>query len=301
MKNRIFSAAGAFSYLVWLGIGLSIPGSVVASSAWWVLCDWCTTDTAFRHQALNAPGDYTPIYVTNRETNETRKYNRWTLLEDFDTGVTQWTEVVAADFPVAEKSVFQQAVEDATTISVGFPRSKLTGFSGAGLRRSVVEEIASGRLSGDFLGSLRNYLRTEGFYFSGNEISTRLESALMGISSSVTSSGVRQFPLQATVTYDDGSKIQITLSADASEWFEVAIFDADGNEIAVIPPADGSGNATYDPRGNDGREFRFGGGEGARTAIYQLQRAVDGMQPPGTGGGCFSYTGVTGGTTCKQE
>ncbi|MEX2499141.1 MAG: hypothetical protein WD397_09745 [Wenzhouxiangellaceae bacterium] len=289
---------------MWLGIWFLIPGSVFASSAWWVMCDSCTSDTAFRHQALTAPGSYTPIYVTNRETNETRKYNRWTFLEDFDTGVTQWTEVVSADFPVAEKSVFEQAVEDATTIFVGLPRSNLTQFSGAGLRDSAVEEIAAGRLSSDFLSSLRNYVRTEDFFPSVDEISGEIGTTIGGLSSSlsVSPSGVRKFPLQVTVTFGDGSKIKITLSADASEWSEVAIFDADGNEIAVVLPSDGSGNATYDPRGNDGREFRFGGGEGAANAIRQLQRAVDGMLPPGTGGGgCFTYIGETGGTTCKQE
>lgn len=289
-----------------LAVLLLVSGSAMASSAWWVMCDSCTTETHFKYQALNAPGTYTPIYVTNRETNDTRKYDRWTSIEDFDGTLIQRTEVFAADFPTAEKSVFEQAVEGATTIILGFPRSRLTEFSAAGLRRSAVEEIAAGRLSSDFLSSLRNRVMTDGHFPSEASISSQIGAVLGGISSSVsvTSSGVRKFPLQVTVTFEDGSKIKITLSADASQWSEVSIFDADGNEIAVVMPGDGSGNASYDPGGNDGREFRFGGGEGAANAIHQLQRAVDGMLPPGTGGGgCFTYTGDTtpDGTTCVQE
>ncbi|MEX2497373.1 MAG: hypothetical protein WD397_00685 [Wenzhouxiangellaceae bacterium] len=284
--------------IVWLGIWLSIPGSVFASSAWWVLCDSCTTDTAFRHQALNAPGSYTPIYVTNRETNETRKYNRWTFLEDFDTGVVQWTEVVTADFPVTEKSVFQQAVQDASRLVAPISRSDLSGvLLGTDVPSSVVRDISDGRLRASYFSQIRLHLEDNGYLPDFESVSRDLgvDTPIGGLSGGVGNT-IRKRSLIIIVSYDDGSRVSLVRLPDGT-LVEIEVLDADGNLIPVQGQQD-NGSVPIATTEFNGIRLGFGQGPGNALALEALADRIG-----GTGSGLDCHVSGSGNTltlTCTK-
>jgi hypothetical protein len=276
---------------------MSMFASIAAGSesAWWVICDSCESDSEFASRALNAPGSYALIYVSNRGRNETRKFQRWTSFEDFEGGIVQRTEVSRLDMDAVEKGAFRSVIQDANTHFQALPRSALDMWSSVGERGSAVQEIASGTLSFDFLGSLRSALIHAGLFPTERSINLGAGKQLKGISviGQVSSSKVRQYPLRVRVFYEDGSRISVTLSADASTWSEVTITDRDGNELHI---RNDSGRFSVDPNANDGRDFRWGGGPATRDAIVQLTAFLDTMRDPGStpGATCMMHVSASG-------
>jgi len=246
--------------VVWImgGIGLA-----EASGSWWQLCDTCTEESHFRYQALNAPGNHTPVYVTNRDTNVTRKYNRFTTTEDMDGTLVQWTEVSPAQFPVAEKSLFGQAVEGANTIFSPIERGDLAAPGLGGNPGSVVGDISEGEISRAFVNAAVLQLEARNLIPTHNSINEKGGLDIFGANYGVGQTTIRKRNLLVKVTYEDGSVISFRLKPDGSIVGWVAT-DADDKSIP-LQPVDGDGPIPINAGGFGDKDFRFGAGNGGHA------------------------------------
>lgn len=280
-------------------VTLSMAGNAAAAEAWWQLCDSCTTDTHFRYQALNAPGNYTPVYVTNRDTNETRKYNRWTSTEDMDGTLIQLTEVFPAEFPAPEKNVFDQAVEGGQRIDIDVARGHLDLADTAGLQRdpgSVVGDISNGRIPKALAIAARWHLQNANVMPTHETVNEEGGLNIAGANYSGSRTTIRKFSLVVKLTYSDGSIIQFVWEPDGTLTGWMAI-DADGNSIP-FEGVDGFGPIPLATGSLAGENFGFGAANGAHAEA--LAAKINGM----TGGGLDCWTSASGNrvrVTCKQN
>jgi len=263
MKKPFLAAMG-------LVVSLAASGSASASSsAWWVLCDWCETDSAFQHQALNAPGNYTPIYVTNRDTNETRKYDRSVIINDLWGGVQQTVIVTLADFSAAVKAVFEQAVQNANVIAIRIPRNDLAGLiAGFGQAGSTAGDISNGYISNGLVNALnreverRNLLPTHTQVNVDAGLTTPIAGANYGQGSTI-----RVRNLTIDIMYEDGSTITVTRRANDGKLVHWFVVDAQGNEIPLEDPVNGT---SINAAAFEGRDFYFGGDQHAVLGVIDF-------------------------------
>lgn len=87
-----------------------------AQNAWWQLCNSCQTESDFVQSAVSAPGSYEVVYVSNRLSNVTHKFERFFTMEDLDGGYVYMTHVTHVEFPASEKAVFESVIEDSQSI-----------------------------------------------------------------------------------------------------------------------------------------------------------------------------------------
>lgn len=121
-----------------------------------MLCDWCDTDSEFEQQAINAPGNYSPIYVTNRYINGTRKYDRTIFTDDPCRGVQQTVIVSTPGFPSADQAVFEKVAENANLHDETFERNELVGaVFGIGEAGSTVGSISNGYISNLLVNAIK--------------------------------------------------------------------------------------------------------------------------------------------------
>lgn len=263
MKKYLLATAG-------LMVGIAYSGSSYASSsAWWMLCDWCDTDSEFKQQALNAPGNYSPIYVTNRDTNETRKYNRSIIIDDLWGGMQQTVFVSAADFPATEKAVFEQAVHDANLVGIRVPRNDLAGLvAGFGEQGSTLGDISNGYISNGLVNALereverQNLLPTHTQVNAEAGLTTPIAGANYGQGSSIR---IRNLTIE--IIYEDGSSVVVTRRASDGKLVHWFVVDADGNEIPLQDPVNGT---SVNAAAFEGREFHFGGDQHAVLGLIDF-------------------------------
>ncbi|MDT8410496.1 MAG: hypothetical protein RQ741_12935 [Wenzhouxiangellaceae bacterium] len=202
--------------------------------AWWEICDSCITDSNFRQRALQVPGFYPLVYVTNRDANETRRFRRVISAEDRFDSRTILIEVFEELIPAVEKTVFSETVQGAKAAFVAVKRSDLA-FAPSG-RDSVIGDIQTGKLDVRVLNSLRTSLILRGHAGSGNQVSSGVTGTIrkVGINLNASSNNsIRTFPLQIQLTYANGSVVEVVLSTDFKTWSGLAITDDAGNSIPV--------------------------------------------------------------------
>lgn len=232
---------------------------VLASDAWWVLCDSCETHTDYRNAVLAAPGGDRIYFVSNANTLDTRKYEQYSTYEDFSDGVVEMTWVTDLELSPSEEAAFASLLESANTIFTVVDAGALDGGS-----TSIADHISSGRLSSSLLNTLRMEMYIRGM-FPSNEEAT--EAAGTGLGTiwkrelSRTTNSARQKALVILVKYPDGSEFEIALSPDGVTWTDLEARDSEGRILPVYGP-DASGYAPVDSAGFYGMNFSFGSGSG---------------------------------------
>jgi len=264
---------------VWLFVLVLVSGNSFASSAWWVLCDWCETDSDFQHQALNAPGSYSPIYVTNRNTNETRKYDRVVVIDDLWDGVQQTVIVSPAVFPASVQAVFEQAVNDANIIHFRIPRDNLVDiFPNLGEQGSVVGDIQNGLIDNEVINAVTQEIERQNLLPThtsvNNQAGLGAQSRIGGISGSIGAGGtIRIRDLNIVITYSDGSTISFRRRGSDGALVNFSVKDAEGNSIPVTGPDQG-GTVSLNLGSLLDRDFYFGG-SGSQLAALALADLMD--------------------------
>src|SRR6056297_1160858 len=232
-KSRRNVIAAAALAILTVGSG----SSFASSQAWWMLCDWCDTYSEFRQQAFEAPGTFSPIYVTNRETNETRKFDREFYVEDIGGGRLSQTVVVSnATLSVAEEAAFEEAVEGASVIQWPIQRDALDGLRpGVGSARSVADDLerGSGGISLRLRQAINSYAELRGQIPDvkqvNREIGAQADGKIAGAGfnygEGVT---IRIKDLVLDVIYEDGSRLTTTRNGESGQYEGLEATDAEG-------------------------------------------------------------------------
>lgn len=254
-----------FAYTLSVVAGLLVSGSGFASTtSWWMLCDWCESDANFQYEALNAPGEYTSIYVTNRETNETRKFDRIFIINDFVGGVEQQVFVTTANFPDADKLVFEQAVEGANTVFISIPRADLAGVGGLGDVSSVVGDISVGSIDNRLINSTILTLEVSGRLPSRLSVNDQTGLSIVGSGGNVgAGETIRVKDLVIEIEYPDGSILSFRRRGGDGEYTGFSATDADGDSTNIDDPP----NGTVNIGAFVGRDFDFGGASAQSGAL----------------------------------
>lgn len=243
-------------------VPLVVTASTVrADSAWWQFCESCTSDAQFAYRALNVPGSYPVVYVSNRSANVTRKYNRFETIEDFGDGYQRITHVSEASFPASEKQVFEDAISLANVVQVRLPRSDLGGLVPGidGDASSVLFDIQNGYLSFAYVNSLVTWIELSGHLPTHESVN-----AEAGLSTPIAGANygqggtIRFRDLVLVIEYPDGSTIQVRRRPDGSlvNW---GATDADGNTVIFSSP---EGNLIPVDQNLFPGDYQFGPGGG---------------------------------------
>lgn len=241
-------------------VGLAfLAGSAIADSAWWQLCDGCNSSQEFSTAVVSAPDPHEIVYVTNRNSNETRKFERVTTWEDFGTGYVQMTHVYPVTMTSAEESAFHEAVENSRIVQLRIPRSDLSGLvPGVGPSDSALIDIQNGYLGSPIINAIRDSVELSGALPDHVSVS-----AQAGVNTPIAGANygegntIREGSLTIIINYQDGSSLQAVRNADGTLTGWAAV-DADGNVI-LFEAQDGS----LVPIDSDsiGNEYSFGPGQ----------------------------------------
>lgn len=220
---------------VWLAGLCVVSGSVFGSPSWWMLCDQCVTDSGFEFEAMRAPGTYTVVYVSNRQTNETRKYDRETVTDDLDDGFQQLTSVRSAYFPDPEQAAFEQALEGANEGYRNFPRHSLNGLiTGLYDQPSVVGDMSSGFIDDRLINGIRRLIDEAGLLPTRTSVNAQAGLTIVGTGGQVgAGETIRVKDLVIEIIYPDGSALSVTRRGNDGEFVNWTLTDADGNAIRV--------------------------------------------------------------------
>jgi len=253
-------------------VGLVTGVRAAEPDAWWEICDSCTTDDDFRGRALQVPEPYTRVYVTNRESNVTRRFGRLIIVDDLWDTRSVTISVFSEEMTAQEEQAFSQTVQNAGAISVTINRSTLDGYAPGG-RDSVVGDLQNGRLDPGLLNGLEIWLRFNGYAGSASQVSSETGADLGVVSFNLNikpDGSIRTQSLIIKIRYPSGSTVQIKLSADFSTWSQLAITDDDGTPIPVEDPNDPVGSFV-DPINDRGMFFDTA----SQRFIDRLRDALD--------------------------
>lgn len=229
-----------------------------------MLCDWCESDANFQYQALNAPGQYTPIYVTNRETNDTRKFDRVFMINDLVGGVEQQVFVMTANFPDAEKVVFEQAVEGGNIVFTSIPRADLAGVGGLEDVSSVVGDISYGSIDNRLINAVILKFEIDGMLPSRTSVNTQGGLNVKGLGGNIgVGETIRVKDLITEIVYPDGTLMTFRRRGSDGVLTGFSVTDADGDAINIDDPP----NGTVNPGQFVGRDFDFGGASAQSGAL----------------------------------
>ncbi|NKI34880.1 hypothetical protein HFP89_06860 [Wenzhouxiangella sp. XN79A] len=254
------------TFLLALGIFF---GDASADSAWWQLCDSCTTSQQFSNAVVGAPAPHEIVYVTNRQTNTTKKFNRFTTWEDLGTGYVQMTHVYPVTMSASEEDAFESAVEKSRIVQLRVPRSDLDGLvPGVGPSESAVIDIQNGYLGSPIINAIRDMVELSGALPDHVSVSAEagLSTPIAGANYGQGNS-IRQSSLTVIINYPDGSSLQVVRNPDGSLTGWAAV-DADGNVI-LFQAQDGS--LVPVDASSIGDEYSFGpGGPAIGDAAREL-------------------------------
>lgn len=261
------------SLLASIGLILAGMGMAKASGAWWQLCDDCTTESEFRHQALQAPDHLTTVYVTNRDTNRTRKYDRQITWEQSGKSLRREIRVTETTFPADEQHVFEQAVTASNRLEAEFGRNKL-GWMSLRDQSSVAGDMQYGTFSPAFVSA--SYVEMVHRDLAPIQESINEQARLKPpiLDGNYGEGGtLRKKPLRVQIRYEDGSVLGFRLqpNGDADQWFAA---DAAGNEIP-LKTGEGRGNIPVDFYRFAGHEFVFG--RDAAAAVETMVKRIPSM------------------------
>ncbi len=245
---------------------LSFPAH--SQNAWWQLCDSCQTESDFVQSAVSASGSYELVYVTNRSSNVTYKFERFFTKEDIDGGYVYMTHVTHADFPVSEKAVFESVIEDAQRIYAPIDRSVLDGLAPIGNPDSVAGDLTNGFISQGMSSALDLWLEWSGHLPSRETVNDQLGLDLGDFGFLVGQSDeLRTKVLTVRIEYPDGSYLQFSRQPDGTlnNW---TASDSNGNEIVL------TGSAVNEERFGDNAPYEFGPGGDVRGAVIDMINAL---------------------------
>lgn len=245
--------------------------TAMADEAWWQSCDHCSTETQFNSAAIQAPEPWEFVYVTNRQTNTTRLYSRFTTWEDLDGGMVRMTHVIEQPMSPALKAVFEQAVANARVSEALIPRDDLTG-SGIGPVDSVLLDIRYGRVLNSLRGGLTVWLSRSGLIPTLSSVngSIGLSNPRVGGISAGGGGSIRETPIRLSIQYPDGSTMDVTWFPDGTlrDW---SATDVNGNPIDFNP----DGTVAPVGPGFDGPGLEFGPGNGTDLSLALLDFLQD--------------------------
>lgn len=243
------------------------------SQAWWDICNACSTDMDFRTRAVQIPFPYDRVYISNSLSNETRRFQRSFIEDDFWGGPS--LTIIANEEPLTaeEAQVFEEVIQNAEATFITISRDSLDFHSGLSGRDSVVGDLTTGRLSGGLLSGLQAYLRAQGYAGATSQVSsvTNIDVWVFSYNLNINPSDLRTHPLTVRINYPDGSSIQIEFDKDLTEVLSVSALDAEGNEI----PFELSSTSTPGVTPVSGREYSFGTAE--PEWVHDFRRALDGV------------------------
>lgn len=244
--------------IAWLAGLIVLSGNVLGSASWWMLCDQCVTDSGFEFEAMRAPGTYTTVYVSNRQTNETRKYDREIISDDFDDGLQQLTTVTLAFFPIPEQAAFEQAIENANEGYRNFPRSSLNGLiNGLYEQPSIVGDISNGVIDTALTNGIRRLIEQAGLLPTWTSVNGQAGLSIVGTGGQLgAGQTIRVKDLVIEIIYEDGSSLAVTRRASDGEYVDWTLTDADDNRIPVENAA--QGGTSINPTLFGESEFVFG-------------------------------------------
>lgn len=229
-------------------------------TVWWEFCDSCSTEQQFSQQAYDAPTGYEWIYVSNRDSNESKKYQRFTTREDFGNGYVWMTHVVPATMQSGEKNALENAISGANITEVTFDRGDLAGtVIGFGDTSSVMGDFSGRALDPLYTNALIRHLESSGALPTLESVNQALQAFGVGAESGGT---IRARNLIIEIVYDDGSAIVVRLkpNGDLDNWVAV---DVDGQSIDL--DIDQGGDVVIDD-GSLGSDFSiFYGGDGDQS------------------------------------
>jgi|GEM_PF-6639620 len=265
MKIKNIMRLGAVLFLCGQGIQAS------AETSLWTFCDICVGDSDFRHHATQVTVDGT-IYVSNRSTNTTRKFQRWTTYEDFSDGVVQMTHVFESPMETQEKNAFNQVINNADTGFAQINREELEQY-GAGEAGSGLDDLGSdGGLFFSFLNGVTAHVVNLGLFPSESAISSELGGTVKIISGNYAnahSRGIRVAPLVIQVDYADGSMIQMQLSPDATTFSQITLTDMNGEKLQITGQNE-NGETRITVSGFADKEFFFGASDAAALRLFDF-------------------------------
>jgi len=214
---------------------LAVSGAVqgAGSEAWWDICDSCYSDSDFSSRAVQIPQPYERVYISNSQTNETRRFQRSFIVDDLwgDQSLT----IIANEeaLTAQEAQAFEETIQGADALQIGISRDTLDGYSGLSGRDSVVGDLATGSLSDGLLTGIQTYVRSQGYAGSASDVEaeTEVDTLILSFNLTINLDDLRTEPLVVRITYPDGSRLQIKLAKDLTEVLSISGTDAEGNEI----------------------------------------------------------------------
>lgn len=276
METRTSSArirksrkTGGSAAAAWLALLLVASGNALASSAWWMLCNGCAADSDFERVAVNAPGDHTPVYVTNWDTNETRKYDRRFVTEELVDGIERTVLATEADLPDAVRAVFEKTVDDAAIFRLRIQRNDLANLvPGIGEQGSVVGDISRGFISTHLKTAIREKIGRRILLPTPASVNAEavLDPPITGVNFG-QGNAIRVRGVTIVIIYDDGSAIVVRRRGSDRKLVNWYITDSAENIIDLQGP-DEAGNIPVNPDSFANREFVFG--PGSRSAALGL-------------------------------
>jgi len=195
------------------------------------MCDACQTESQFSQSARFAPGEIEIVYVSNRATNTTRKFERSFEAEEFEEGYRYITQVSPVDFPYGENEVFDKVIAQADTVFAPVDRGDLVDLSAIGRADSVISDIQSGFVTQGMISAVSLWMQINGFFPDWESVNELL--GLVGSDSGYLigqSEALRTKILTVRINYPDGSYLTFIRQPDGSlnNW---AAQDADGEPI----------------------------------------------------------------------
>lgn len=266
-KSQITGILAAPAWLALLFVASS--GHALASSAWWMWCNVCDADLEFERVAVNAPGEHTPVYVTNWDTNETRKYDRMFVTEELVDGIERTALATEADFPDSVRAVFEKAINDAAVYHLRMSRNELAGTPpGVGEQASVVGDIPQGYISSTLINAIREEIDRRILLptYASVNAAAALDPPIAGMNFG-QGDAIRVRGVTIVIIYDDGSAIVVRRRGSDRKLVNWYITDAAENVIDLQAP-DEAGNIPVNPDSFANREFVFG--PGSRSAARGL-------------------------------
>lgn len=258
----------------WPLLLLVVSGASLAQDGWWMTCDWCDTNSEFANRARVAPEGSSPVYVTNRNTNETRKFDISVMVEDLPGGVQYTTMVSAADFPAADKAIFEQAVEKGNVVYAEIPREALSqvhlGFANT---NSVAGDFVGGSIDRAIAAAINMELERRELLPDKESVNAHLgiDSKVGGIDGGAGAT-LRVKDLAVVITYEDGSLLLVTRRGGDGTFVQWGVRDATGTSVDIEGP---DWSTAFNPGGFAGMEYLFGSGPGIEDAVQRLVWFLD--------------------------
>lgn len=164
------------------------PNADASYDAWWMLCNSCEQAMVFRTTAVNGTGGDGIVFVSNPDTLETRKFDRFSTYEDFGNGVVRMIHVSSATLSASEGEVLQGALENGNTVWVAMDRNDLNLPSAS----SSIDDLSNGMLYPALLSGLRQNLTQRNFFPSASSVGADL-GVQLGPSRSEAPEGAAEF------------------------------------------------------------------------------------------------------------